>query len=175
MLVTLRPSSHPADPVFSAKKDGTAPLACTWLRQNPGVVHRSHRRLTALAVAFALMVCFPTQIDSARWWHSARLVSDLRLSVAQRSAIDLIYERSLSERMAMVERARLARGRLQRLLDADAPIQVLEEAASQAADADAARRRLRTMMLYRISRVLNPEQRARLAALARERPRGTAP
>jgi len=77
--------------------------------------------------------------------------------------------------MAMVERARLARGRLQRLLDADAPIQVLEEAASQAADADAARRRLRTMMLYRISRVLNPEQRARLAALARERPRGTAP
>ena len=114
-------------------------------------------------------------LKNPRPWRGSIVLINQREAASRAIGDPWLYERSLSERMAMVDRARLARGRVQRLLDADAPIQVLEEAASQAPTPMPPRRRLRAMMLYRVSRVLNPEQRARLAALARERARGTAP
>jgi len=99
----------------------------------------------------------------------------LRLSRPQQSAIDRVYQGMWSERVAMAQRGKAAHATLERLLDSDASDAALEEAATRAADADAARRRLRTMMLYRMSLVLTPEQRARLTTLARVPGREAAP
>ena len=117
-------------------------------------------------LTLALVACVPTQIDSAYWWRSPRFVAALRLTPAQASAIEQIHRRMLPERMERAGEAEAARARLERLLESHAADEEIEAAASQAADADAARRSVRTLMLYRMSRVLTPSQRSQLTALA---------
>lgn len=132
----------------------------------------SGRRLAIRAsLALALVACAPGQIDSAYWWRSPRFVAALQLSSAQASLIDEIYRNTLPERLKCTEQAEAARARLERLLDSDRPDdEVLEAAASESADADAARRSLRTKMLYRMWLVLTPVQRSQLAELAASHP-----
>lgn len=127
------------------------------------------RVVIRVSMAVALVACVPTQIDSAYWWRSPRFVTALGLTAAQASAIDRIYRETLPERLERVRESEAARARFERLLDSHAPDEELEAAASQAAAADAARSRLRTLMLYRMSRVLTPTQRSRLKVLARSR------
>jgi Spy/CpxP family protein refolding chaperone len=129
---------------------------------------RASLRLFALraSLTLVLVACVPAQIDSAYWWRSPRFVAALRLTPAQSSAIEQIYRQMLPERIERAGKAEAGRARLEHLLDSHAGDEELEAAASQAADADAARRRVRTLMLYRMSRVLTPEQRSQLAALA---------
>jgi Spy/CpxP family protein refolding chaperone len=122
-------------------------------------------------VALALVACVPAPIDSAYWWRSPRFVTALKLTRAQAAAIDRIYRDTLPARLERAREADAVRARLDRLLDARAAIEDLEAAASRAADAEAELSRLRTLMLYRMSRVLTPSQRARFTALARSRSR----
>jgi Spy/CpxP family protein refolding chaperone len=96
-------------------------------------------------------------------------VAALRLTADQERAIDRIYRRTLRERLDAARQGQSARAHLERLLNIGASDDQLEAAATHAADADAALSRLRTLMLYRMSRVLTPKQRADLAALARTR------
>lgn len=121
------------------------------------------------SLTLVVFLSVPTQIDSAYWWRSPRFVASLRLTSVQGVAIDEIYQQMLPERIRRAEEAEAARARLELLLDSHAADDELEAAASQAADADAARRRVRTVMLYRMSRVLTPGQRTQLAALAENR------
>ena len=127
------------------------------------------RTAVGASLVLAFVVCLPTSIDSARWWRSPRVVHQLRLTAEQQSAVERIYEASFRERQARAREANAAQRRLMQLLESDAPEPLLEEAASQAADADATSRRLRSLMLYRMARVLSPAQRAKLAALANNR------
>jgi hypothetical protein len=114
-----------------------------------------------------LVTCTTTSIDSARWWHSPRAIAAMGLSTDQTRAIDDIFSSMLAARIVQAGKARAAKARLDRLFDADVSDAEFEVAAAEAADAEAGRRRLRTLMLYRIFRVLSSEQRSQIAALGR--------
>lgn len=120
-------------------------------------------------VSLLLLIGTPTSIESTRWWQSPRFVAALHLTTAQRAAIERIYLDMLPERASRVAESNAAREALNRLMESDAPEAVVEAAATRAADADAARARTRTLMLYRMLRVLTPKQRAELARAAPRR------
>lgn len=127
-------------------------------------------RPSAWVIAALILVVYPpTEIESARWWHSPRCVAVLNLTHAQAAAIQRIYESTRSERRARAVEAEEARAKLNRLLDSDGPDADVETAASQAAEAEAAHHRVRTLMLYRMFRVLSPEQQRRLPTLVTNR------
>jgi hypothetical protein len=131
---------------------------------------RSVRRGIIRACATVILVaCVPTPIDSAYWWRSPRVVTALGLSAAQARSIDRIYRETLPERLARARRAEAAHVHLEHLLETQGPAEDFELAATQAANADAAMSRARTLMLYRMSRVLTRRQRVRFDALARRR------
>jgi hypothetical protein len=126
---------------------------------------------TRAATAVALVITTATPIDSARWWISPRWASRLRLSAAQVHRIEELYSASRPERTALLLRTQAARARVEMLLASDARDASVETAALDAADAESAYRRARTVMLYRIIRVLSAEQRAALARVSPPRVR----
>ena len=127
------------------------------------------RRSSAAAtviVAIAIVIGTPVSIDSARWWRSYRVTETLRLSPQQVAAIDGIYQGSLIQASICAQDAAAARKQLEGLLLSDEVDAVFEITTSRAADLEAACRRGRTLMLYRMSRQLSAEQRLALAGLA---------
>lgn len=126
--------------------------------------------LPALA-AIAMVLATPTPVASSRWWRSPDVVAQLRLSPRQVASIDRIYESMSSESVVCAQTAAAARASLDRLFAQGAADDVLGAAASTLAEADAAKRRTRLIMLYRMFRELSPEQRDALARIARVRQR----
>jgi hypothetical protein len=104
-----------------------------------------------------------------RWWHSPDIVRDLHLDVRQLHAIERLYETSLDEIRATAATAVLTRARLERLLEMNTSEEALTTAGFAVVEADIARRRLRTLMLYRMYCVLTPIQRSRLKSFAAPR------
>jgi len=118
-----------------------------------------------VVAAVALVVCTPTQIDSARWWRSPRFVAQLGLSAEQSQAIERIFRDSRIEDAARRAAAFQSRQALDRLLAADAPDADVGKAISKAAEDLAAYRRARNLMLYRMRATLTIEQWKRLESL----------
>jgi Spy/CpxP family protein refolding chaperone len=113
-------------------------------------------------VVIALVVCIPTPIESARWWYSPHLTAILMLTPDQSARIQHIYESHRRARYAAVARCEKARAEAERAIAARLPEEDVERALSTFAEAEADRRRIRTLMLYRMWRVLSDQQRARL-------------
>ena len=126
-----------------------------------------HRWFFGIGV-FGLVVCMPTPIESARWWYSPRVVAALTLTPDQSRHIQHIYESHRRERYAAVARWEKARGDADRAMAARLPEEEFERALAAYAEAEADRRRVRTLMLYRMWRVLSPQQRARLEMLHKQ-------
>jgi Spy/CpxP family protein refolding chaperone len=131
------------------------------------VAGRSRRWLVIGIVALGLIGA-PTPIESARWWYSARVRAALRLTSDQSRRIQEIYDSHRPERYAAVARCEKARAEAERAMAVGLPEEDLERALSAFADAEADRRRVRTLMLYRMWRVLSPQQRARLESFGTE-------
>jgi hypothetical protein len=131
------------------------------------VAGRSRRWLVIGIVALGLIGA-PTPIESARWWYSARVTAALRLTSDQSRRIQEIYDSHRPERYAAVARCEKARAEAERAMAVGLPEEDLERALSAFADAEADRRRVRTLMLYRMWRVLSPQQRARLESFGTE-------
>lgn len=125
---------------------------------------KSRRCVVIVIVVFGLVVCAPTPIESARWWYSPRVTAALTLTSDQSRRIQDIYESHRRERYAAVARCERARMSAERAMAAGLPEEDLERALSAYAEAEADRRRVRTLMLYRMWKVLSPRQRARLEA-----------
>jgi Spy/CpxP family protein refolding chaperone len=92
----------------------------------------------------------------------------LRLTSDQSRRIQEIYDSHRPERYAAVARCEKARAEAERAMAVGLPEEDLERALSAFADAEADRRRVRTLMLYRMWRVLSPQQRARLESFGTE-------
>ena len=103
-----------------------------------------------------------------KWWVEPKLRAELGITDAQSSAIDAIWRKDLQQRSeARVRLEKLESQLDQMMLDA-----ALDEVAFMAqldkvetARTDASKARM--LMLYRINKVLSPDQRARLAAKAK--------
>jgi Spy/CpxP family protein refolding chaperone len=122
-------------------------------------------------VVLGLVICTPTPIESARWWFSPRVVAVLTLTPDQSRRIQHIYESHRRERYAAVARCEKAREDAERVMAVGLPDEDLERALSAYAEAEADRRKVRTLMLYRMWRVLSAQQRARLDEMFGERDR----
>jgi Spy/CpxP family protein refolding chaperone len=126
-------------------------------------------RICGCAAAMVLfVVATPSERSSAHWWHAPDVVASLGLSAEQREAIDQVYGRTFSARASAAARADDANAKLEALLIADGTNEEeVEKVVAVAAKANAVRVRLRTLMLYRILRILTPDQRARLSDFSR--------
>ena len=109
-----------------------------------------------------------TSHQPPKWWVEPKLRAELGITDAQSSAIDAIWRKDLQQRSeARVRLEKLESQLDQMMLDA-----ALDEVAFMAqldkvetARTDASKARM--LMLYRINKVLSPDQRARLAAKAK--------
>jgi hypothetical protein len=131
-----------------------------------GLGMRRSSAAATVVVALAIVIGTPVSIDSARWWRSYRVVERLRLSPRQAAAIDGIYRGSITQASACAQDAAAARRQLEGLLLLDGVDDVFAVTTSRLADLEAACRRGRTLMLYRMSRQLSAAQRLALADLA---------
>jgi Spy/CpxP family protein refolding chaperone len=131
--------------------------------------------LATAVVTCTLVLGAPTAVDSARWWRSPRIVAELGLTSSQIAAIDRVYTTMTAESVTCARKSAAARERVRRLLEsADAPEETVAAAADALAQADSARRRTRTLMLFRMCRELSPAQRRGLESIASLRRRAVA-
>ena len=106
----------------------------------------------------------------AKWWQSAEVKAQLRLTDDQVRRVDEIYSSSLPERTRLVKEAEQLSSQLEALLAcADCTEEAVLELSERAAAAQALRSRARIVMLYRMYRVLTPGQRRQLDQLASPR------
>lgn len=131
---------------------------------------RESRRWFVVVLVGLGLVCAPTPIESARWWYSPRVTAALTLTPDQSRRIQGIYDTHRRERYAAVARCERARAEAERAMTVGLPEEDLERALSAFAEAEADRRRVRTLMLYRMWRVLSPQQRTRLDSFSKQNP-----
>ncbi|MBI4477048.1 MAG: Spy/CpxP family protein refolding chaperone [Acidobacteria bacterium] len=103
---------------------------------------------------------------ASRWWHDEDTKKALGLTPEQSAKVERIFQSSLEELRALREEAE----RLESLLSAAIadPNSTEAQVSEQADLVEAARARLgkaRTMMLFKMRRVLTPEQRLKLEQL----------
>jgi hypothetical protein len=125
-------------------------------------MHSATRTGIEVVASFLLLVGTPVQTGSPRWWHSPRIVHVLNLEARQADTIDRLYQESLLQSRVTAVAATTARARFNRLLEMDASDDTLTQAGFAVIEADAARNRVRILMLCRIHGVLTPTQRSRL-------------
>jgi Spy/CpxP family protein refolding chaperone len=108
----------------------------------------------------------------SKWWESPEVKSRLSLTDDQARRIEQIYSSTLPERTKDAEDAeRLAAELEALLLSSDCTERAVVELSERVAAAQAWRSRARIVMLYRMYRVLTPDQRRQLDQLAARRHR----
>jgi len=122
-------------------------------------------RPAALLVLFLGVAPAIGEAQGFKWWQSERFQRELQLTTDQISRIEEVFQSSVPDLRQRKEKLDRLEKDLSRLIDtaADEPsvIQQLnrvEEVRSELSKA-------RTLMLLRIRRLLNPDQRVRLVAL----------
>ena len=108
-----------------------------------------------------LVPCAPASAQGFKWWQSPAVQRDIRLTSQQVTAIDAVFQATLDERRAVRARLDCLETSLRQLLDDPDPDDAAATALIDRLEQTRARRNvLRTMMLYRMRRVLTPVQRA---------------
>jgi Spy/CpxP family protein refolding chaperone len=116
-------------------------------------------------VAVGLVAAAAAGEERHKWWQSERVRAEVGLSESQARQIEAIFQETLPQLQAAKAELDRQQAVLTRLIEAGSAdeaqvvdaIERVEAARSNAG-------KLRTLMLYRMHRVLTPEQRARLKA-----------
>jgi Spy/CpxP family protein refolding chaperone len=126
---------------------------------------QSFARLLLVAVLLTLAAA-PASAQGGKWWLSSEMQQRLRLTPAQVTSIDTMYQSSLPDRQALRAMVACLQSEVQQLLarptvdDAEAYRLI-----SRLADTQARGNIARTRLLLAIRRQLTPDQRAVLARL----------
>src|SRR5690242_20190072 len=127
---------------------------------------------SALVAGAALLLCAAATPSGAEgpdgdtWWRSPPVQSQIGLTARQVSQLDAIYRDSLPERRRLRQELDTERQHLAQVLDKG----VLDDASAERVvvrvfDAERQRNVARTLLLFRMYRVLSPEQHAALTRL----------
>jgi Spy/CpxP family protein refolding chaperone len=109
-------------------------------------------------------------VRPAKWWQSEDFQSRLHLSDQQVQRIDAIYDGTIAERTRNADEVERLNKDLRDLIDAPAATEEAVAAlAAQVGAAQARQNKTRTLMLYRMHKVLTPEQRDLLRQLVEGR------
>lgn len=140
-------------------------------------MHSLATRGAAVMLAVLWLAAPGTQASEQRkrWWHDDQMKAELGLSPQQSAEVELVFQ-------AALPRLRSAKKQLD-VLETDLSRMIRERTADESEvahlvdEVEAARSTLskeRTLMLYRIHRILTPDQNARLKELheRQERERG---
>lgn len=125
-----------------------------------------------LGVLILALLCVPTaamseqQQQRRKWWQDEQLKSELGLSAQQSESVEATFQSALPKLRAAKQQLDALEADLSRLIRE----RTAEESvvAAQIDKVEAARAELsktRTLMLYRIHRILTPEQNTKLQAL----------
>jgi hypothetical protein len=99
----------------------------------------------------------------SRWWQSPETRARLGLSDGQSRELATIYEGMLPERTRLAEKVARLGARLDEALFSSAATEdEITELADEVASVEAQRRKVRFVMLYRMRRILTPDQRTML-------------
>ena len=110
----------------------------------------------------------PEQSDRRKWWIDKKDRAELEISDQQSATIEAIWRKSLKERAATRDRleqleAALSRMMLDPAVDETAVAAQIDKVEAARTEANKAR----VLMLFRMNRVLNPDQRQKLDAKAK--------
>lgn len=104
--------------------------------------------------------------QASKWWHSERFQKELGLTPEQSTQVEEIFQSSLVELRRLSKEHERLEAQLSALISA--PHATEAQVAQQADLVEAARSSIgkaRTMMLFKMRRVLTPEQRVKLNQL----------
>ncbi len=118
-----------------------------------------YRSVRAFAALLLVLTATPAHAQRTKWWQSADVQAQLHLTADQVRRIDHIFDSTLAERQALRVRLDQREAELRALLDDPATDDATAAAMiQQVEDARAKRNVARTMLVYRIRKVLTPEQ-----------------
>jgi Spy/CpxP family protein refolding chaperone len=131
-------------------------------------------RGTIVALAFLWLPIVGAQAGEQRqrWWHDAKMKAELALTAEQSAQVESVFQaalprlRSAKKQLDALE-ADLSRVIRERTTDESEVAQLIDEVES----ARSALSKERTLMLYRIHRILTPDQNTRLKELHERRER----
>jgi Spy/CpxP family protein refolding chaperone len=110
----------------------------------------------------------PDGHQPSKWWIEPKLRAELGITDQQSASIEAIWQKGLPQRMDTYAKLHKLEAQLdQMMLDAsaDEPTVVAQMDRVEAARTEASKTRV--LMLYRINKLLTPEQRAKLADKAK--------
>ena len=104
-----------------------------------------------------------------KWWHSARFQQELALSPDQVTRLEQVFQESLPALKAEKRELDRLESELSTLVaDASAPESRVLQLIDKVEASRSALGRTRSLMLFRLHRVLTPEQRVKLTALHKQ-------
>ena len=132
----------------------------------PALFLRQQAQPFTIAVALVVMGTSTLHAAKPQWWRSVVVQRELHLTAAQIARIDEIFRSELFERRRLAREQEALETRLNAVLrdglvDDDAVSKLVDDVTQ----AQARRNVSRTLMLFRIYRVLTPEQRVHVKGL----------
>ena len=126
-------------------------------------------------IAVVALLAFVPQAEAQRfkWWHDERSKAQLGLTVEQTQKIEEIFQQSMPKLGANMEELDRREKQLNTLLKKDDVTEA--EVMRQADQVESVRGELskaRTLMLFRMNRILTPEQRVKFNQMYESRQRG---
>lgn len=104
-----------------------------------------------------------------KWWEEPKLRAELNITDQQSAAIEAIWRKDLDKRTDLRKRLETLEAQLdQMMLDASADEKAVVAQLDKVEAARTEVSKARVLMLYRMNKVLTPEQRTKLAAKAKE-------
>lgn len=129
------------------------------------------RPAALLCVGLVLMAFAPVGADNEaqaqrfKWWQDDKVRGELRLTTDQSAKIEEIFQAALPKQRTLKEKLDRLETRLSELVGGSA---TEAEVMKQVSEVEAIRSELgtaRTLLLFRIQRVLSPDQRAKFKTL----------
>lgn len=116
------------------------------------------------------LVALPRPIEGGeerhKWWQSDRVKAEVGLTADQSRELEAVFQAMLPRMRAEKEDLDQQERALSKLMsEATADEHVVEQAIERVEEARASASKTRTLMLYRMFRLLTPEQRPKLEAL----------
>jgi hypothetical protein len=100
------------------------------------------------------------------WWIDAQLRQQLAITDGQSKSIEEIWQKSLPELRRLREQLMTFQDQVSKMIDDSAAEAAVTAQIEQTENTRAQYNKLRTLMIYRMDKVLNADQRAKVKAIA---------
>ena len=132
-----------------------------------GTPYAAHVRPWFVVVIVATLMPAHVATEGGKWWQSRPIQHDLQLTSSQVAAIEHVFQATLPERRRLRSNLDRLEAELRRRMAAPDDDDAMLDLIDRVEAARAKRNVARTVLLVRMRRILTPDQRLQLDALAR--------